>query len=385
MSKGSFKKFFRWIYRNRSISLTPEGTRFVLLVFAIGLAAINTGNNLLYLLLAMMLSLIVLSGILSERCLKHLTIHRQTPQHIYAGRPTTAYFSIVNGKTRHPSFSLRIMDVIQDRLLDRGIHILHLGPGLSTLQPYSLLIPKRGLVRVQAVKIFTRFPFSLFVKGLTIPLESELVVYPEIKPIPPHLDNDLLATGHDRSRPRRGYGGDLYNLRTYQPGDDSRSIHWRTTARTNVLVVRELEAEERQEITILLPTYAPQAIWETLNQSQDQAALFEDAVKLTASFVVHFKKKGFAIRALIGNHLIPMGTGESHQYEILHALALCQPEQQPTTDPTSIPHDNLDEVSQGESFTLLVLPWNDSRFERAFNGHGKILRVWEFTEPTHDT
>ncbi len=385
MSKSSLQKFFQWIYRNRSISLTPEGTRFVLLVFAIGLAAINTGNNLLYLLLAMMLSLIVLSGILSERCLKHLTIHRQTPQHIYAGTPTIAYFSIVNRKTRHPSFSLRVMDVIQDRLLDRGIHILHLGPGLSTLQPYSLLIPKRGLVRVQAVKILTRFPFSLFVKGLTIPLESELVVYPEIKPIPAQLDKELQATGHDRSRPRRGRGGDLYNLRTYQPGDDSRTIHWRTTARTNVLVVREQEAEERQEITLLLPTYAPQVFWDTLAHHPSHAAVFEEAVKLTASLVVHFQKKGFGIQALIGNHLIPMDSGETHQYDILRALALCQPERQPFTDPASIPHDNLDQVSQGENFSLLILPWNDPLFERAFNGNGKILKVWEQMEPVHDS
>ncbi|TLY20952.1 MAG: hypothetical protein E6K66_09515, partial [Nitrospirae bacterium] len=60
--------FVRGMSRWRSIRLTSEGTRFLLFTFGIGLAAINTGNNLFYLLLAMMLSLIVISGLLSEHC-----------------------------------------------------------------------------------------------------------------------------------------------------------------------------------------------------------------------------------------------------------------------------------------------------------------------------
>src|SRR3989442_12957144 len=75
----------RW----RSIRLTSEGTRFLLFTFGIGLAAINTGNNLFYLLLAMMLSLIVISGLLSEHCLRRLEFHRHVPDLIMANEPTT--------------------------------------------------------------------------------------------------------------------------------------------------------------------------------------------------------------------------------------------------------------------------------------------------------
>ncbi|HEX6825515.1 MAG TPA: hypothetical protein VF077_04290, partial [Nitrospiraceae bacterium] len=81
--------FVRGLSRRRSIRLTSEGTRFLLFTFGIGLAAINTGNNLFYLLLAMMLSLIVISGLLSEHCLRRLEFHRHVPDLIMANEPTT--------------------------------------------------------------------------------------------------------------------------------------------------------------------------------------------------------------------------------------------------------------------------------------------------------
>src|SRR5713226_9158843 len=93
------REFFRWFYRYRSLRLAPEGIRFLLLTFAVGVAALNTGNNLLYLLLAMMLSLVVMSGILSEQCLRHLAIYRRPPAHIFANSPATVTLSIAN---RHP-------------------------------------------------------------------------------------------------------------------------------------------------------------------------------------------------------------------------------------------------------------------------------------------
>ncbi len=121
MPAGRMRKFFRWFYRNRSLSLTSEGKRFVLLALAIGLAAVNTGNNLLYLLLAMMLSLIVVSGLLSEQCLRRVLIQRRLPAHIFAGSPSTGYFSIANGKARVPSFSLHVMDLIGELSINRGV------------------------------------------------------------------------------------------------------------------------------------------------------------------------------------------------------------------------------------------------------------------------
>ena len=106
------REFFRRFYRYRSLRLPPEGTRFLLLTLAVGMAALNTGNNLLYLLLAMMLSLIVMSGILSEQCLRHLVIRRVIPDNMFANSPATVTLAVANRQPRLPSFSLRVLDIV---------------------------------------------------------------------------------------------------------------------------------------------------------------------------------------------------------------------------------------------------------------------------------
>ena len=96
----------------RSTRLTPEGTRFLLFALAVGIAAINTGNNLFYLLQAMMLSLVILSGLLSELCLRGLLFRRHVPDYIFANEPVQVSVTISNQKSYLPSFSLRLFDMV---------------------------------------------------------------------------------------------------------------------------------------------------------------------------------------------------------------------------------------------------------------------------------
>src|SRR4030066_1587531 len=83
----------------RTLSFTKEGRRFIAILFVIGIAAINTGNNLLYLVVAMMLSLIVISGILSESTLRNIEIYRTMPLHIFADTPALVRWTILNMKS----------------------------------------------------------------------------------------------------------------------------------------------------------------------------------------------------------------------------------------------------------------------------------------------
>ncbi len=380
MVPGRLRRFLRWFYRNRSLSPTPEGKRYVLLAVAIGLAAVNTGNNLLYLLLAMMLSLIVLSGVLSEQCLRHLLITRRLPEHMFAGRPATGYFHISNRKTQLPSFSLHLLDLIDDRPIDRGVYLAHLAPGTSTLQPYPLLIPRRGIYRIEAVKVITRFPFSLFIKGLTIRLVSEAVVYPHVKPLPAVIQSQLEFLGHDQEILRRGQGPDLYNLRLYQPGDDSRAIHWRTTARTSSLIIRESQAEDQRHVALALPTVLPPGYDEAGALTPELEQAFERAVVLAASLAVHLHEAGFGIRGLVGDCVLGEGKGIDHLHDILRALGLCQPTQPPDPSASLLSFEHrLSQASAGAT-TLLILPWEDPRLHMFSPGVARVFRASEFAE-----
>src|SRR3970282_3009967 len=82
----------------RTLSFTKAGKRYIAILFVIGIAAINTGNNLLYLIVAMMLSLIVISGLMSESTLRSITVKRTLPRNAYKNSPVTITYSVTNDK-----------------------------------------------------------------------------------------------------------------------------------------------------------------------------------------------------------------------------------------------------------------------------------------------
>src|SRR3954468_10987217 len=87
---------------------TREGWWFLGATLVVGMAAINGGINLLFLVFGMMLSLILASGVLSEICIRHLTVTRRIPGSIHAGTPFLMGIAVRNDKKRVPTFSLEV-------------------------------------------------------------------------------------------------------------------------------------------------------------------------------------------------------------------------------------------------------------------------------------
>src|SRR5690606_23144997 len=82
----------------------------VLLSLVVGFGAVNTGNNLLFLLMGMLLSLIIASGILSEGVLRKLHVSRKLLSRAVAGRDTSGTYIVAN-KAGYPALSLEIADL----------------------------------------------------------------------------------------------------------------------------------------------------------------------------------------------------------------------------------------------------------------------------------
>ena len=193
--------------------LTSEGIRFLLFTIGIGVAAVNTGNNLFYLLLAMMLSLVVISGLLSEQCLRRLDFHRHVPDLIMANQPTTVTLSVTNRNPWLPSFSLRLFDVVGGQNLDRGLFVDHLPAQRSVLFSYPILATTRGRLKLEGIRAETLFPFGLFLKRALYRVPAEIPVSPPIRPLSLRFVDELVSEGQGLSLPRRGHGMQLYNLR----------------------------------------------------------------------------------------------------------------------------------------------------------------------------
>ena len=144
-------------YKTRSLIVTSLGARFIFLMLAIGIAAINTGNNLLYLILAMMLSLVVISGILSEACLYRLRVKRFIPEALYAGRPVSITLAVYNDKKIIPSFSLYVKDSLEgfSEGASREKYFFKLPPATFQERSYPLFFSKRGVYPLQGVSFST--------------------------------------------------------------------------------------------------------------------------------------------------------------------------------------------------------------------------------------
>lgn len=363
----------RYLATRRSIRLTSEGTRFLLFTIGIGVAAINTGNNLFYLLLAMMLSFVVISGLLSEQCLRRLDFHRHVPDLIMANEPTTVTLSVTNQNGWLPSFSLKLFDVTGGQNLDRGLFVDHLPAKRSMLLSYPILATSRGRLHLECVRAETLFPFGLFLKRALYQVPAEILVGPPIKPLSLRFIDELVSEGQGLSLPRRGHGTQLYNLRRYQPGDDSRTIHWLTTARTSHLIVRETEAEDQRRITIVLSTLAP----------EDQHRLFERSVTLVASLLWHLSQKSYPLRLIVGGEDSGLRSGSDHLLTMLRLLALCQRhspglDDKPFADPLSTL--SLD----GErGYTVVIMPWSHSDCQPAMAAVDRILQAPQIEDLTH--
>jgi uncharacterized protein (DUF58 family) len=281
---------------------------------AVGIAAVNTGNNLFYLLLAMMLSVILVSGLLSELTLRRLAFRRHVPDYVFADTPARISLTISNHKTGFPSFSLKLLDLADESGLDGGTSIPFLGPRASRHLTHTFQASRRGLYRLDGIGIATCFPFGLFQKTVFYPDEAAILVCPALVPLSLPIVQQLSAMGQDLALGRRGPGMALYNLREYRPGDDSRAIHWMTTARTAKLMLKETEADDQRIVTILLSPVA----------ATDKEIAFERAVSIAASLVAYFHDRDYSIRAVIGDEEIRFGTGVEHYVRILRALALCK-------------------------------------------------------------
>ena len=362
MAFQSLRLSLHRLSQHRAIRVTTEGTRFLLLTLAVGIAAVNTGNNLFYLLLAMMLSLIVLSGLLSEQCVRRLEFHRHLPDALFVHQPAVASVWIANHKTQIPSVSLRILDVVGGQDADRGLHLTHLAPGSSTLRSYQLLIQRRGKYHLDGIRVITPFPFGLFQKKAFYPCEATLIVCPALIPLPPLRLRELQSVGQEQALSRRGPGTSLYNLREFRPGDDSRAIHWLTTARTAKLMIKETEAEDQHTITLALLTACP----------DEEDRTFERALSIAASLVEHFLKDEVRLCLLIGDQRELWAEGEEESLRLFHALALC--ERRPVT--TSAAEQQgmaLSLAASAEGPTILLSAWSNAVHGEAFRAVDLIL------------
>jgi uncharacterized protein (DUF58 family) len=294
---------------------TREGWWFLVATLLVGAAAVNGGVNLLFLIFGMMLSLVIASGILSELCLRGLTVTRRPPAALHAGTPFLMGIAVRNDKQKVPTFSLEVEDLVDGRPVDRRCYYLKLPAGRVQETAYRHVLPRRGYHQLTGFRLSTRFPFGLIRKSRDVAAPAQLLVYPALCAVPEHLLPGGRTEQGKRQVARPSRRGDFFGLREFRPGDDPRDVHWRVSARRGRLFIRESEEESSRTVLVVLED-AGGAIPE---------AAYEAAVSLAASVALHLLKGGFLVGLAAGATSLPPGGGSTAAGPILQALATVQP------------------------------------------------------------
>src|SRR5580704_15002766 len=257
--------FSRWLdaWRKvrppRRLKFTREGKFFVGITLGVGFAAINTANNLLYLLLGMLLALIVVSGIMSELSLRDLTVVRRLPLRAQVGRAHLVEIEVYNHKLYVPSYAIEVEDLRFGQPADKRCFFLKISPHSAQVAAYRRTPVQRGRDAHVGFRIATRFPFGLFEKSREVLADGELVIYPAVDPVQLSPAPAGRSPGADAVG-GRGHGEEFFGLKLMRAGEDPRDVHWRKTASTGQMVMRERARETRPDITLTLDAIRPSAV-----------------------------------------------------------------------------------------------------------------------------
>lgn len=287
--------------------LTREGGIFLGALILVLAAAINTNNNLLYMVLSALLAILLLSGVLSLVNFKSLEMELLLPARAFAGETLAYSLRIRNRGRMFPAFSL------QTEPPGNGLYFPLIQPQDSVLYPGEAKFSRRGRYSFDQLRTASRFPFGFILKARHYPVRAECLCYPQILP----LDElgisirDILGT-HERLE--RGMGSDLYTIRDYVPTDSSRHVHWKATAKTGGLKTREYADEESRNLVLIFDRYG---------QPSDSEA-FEALVTRAASLCFHLIKDGAKVSLVSDDWKSSEDTSEASLDSILNYLALVE-------------------------------------------------------------
>ncbi len=333
--------------------VTRVGVIYVVIVLLIGVAALNTGNNLLYIIVAAMLAAILASGFASAVVLRDLELEVEVPEHVFAKRATVGRVVLRNPRRWVPSFSVNVVSLkkktsaqwrwvrtrfelpmakengkrmfsLPDRRLQRvntaeeapeifegSVFFPFIPAGCEVKADVQLHFERRGTYRQQSFGVATRFPFAFLTKSRRVRLGKEVIVYPSVEPADEFFEVLPLITGEFASFVR-GRGYDLYRIREYMPEDSARHVDWKATAKSGSLKVREFSREDERKLRIVFDNPAPGAVSEKT---------YEDAVALTASLSWHFSAENTDL-----SFVAPGYTAGPDIYSFLSYLAVVHPQ-----------------------------------------------------------
>lgn len=198
----------------------------------LGFAAVNTGNNLLYLMVSALLGFMAISGLIGQRNLLRLKVQLLPDADLYARLPTQVTVVIENRRRWLSAFLISI-EIGSDKTL---VPLLAAGQRQRVALP--LTARRRGYYQFPEIWVRSCFPVNFFVRGLRLQAPHPVLVYPQPLSARPAAGAQGRATSRQQELPQQGLDGEVRSIDEYSSKDPLKSIHWKLSARHDELKVR---------------------------------------------------------------------------------------------------------------------------------------------------
>ena len=197
-----------------------------------------------------MLSFMGISGFLGARNISRLRIDIEFPEEIFAKTQIPIKIKLENKRRYLPSFLIRIE--LDNRFQKNTFVIPYIKNGSSEEIHIPIKFDKRGTHQIDKLRICSVFPFNFFIRCKLYKIDKKVVVFP--KPIKCEFSSIWQSKPKKRKGEnisnKIGYGGDIIGIRNYIYGDPIKYIHWKATAKTGELKVKEFLSLEFQPTII---------------------------------------------------------------------------------------------------------------------------------------
>lgn len=277
--------------------ITVAGALYVAAFLLIALAAVNTQRAMLLLLFGIMFGLYLLSVAIARVMLLSVDVRRDLPEGCFADQVVYLGYRLSHRRGRLPALGLELEERNPPAELETvGAFCLHLSAEGTFQSGSRFLVHRRGHYVLGRMRLSTRFPFYLMRAYRDVVKEDKLIVWPRLG----KLKIDLLARGavevSDAAPSSVGSGSDeFFGLREYRQGDSLRWIHWKRSAATGGLVVREMSKPRPEVLYVVLDTQL-----EHTGEVEREAR--EKRIRLAATIIENAFRREYRIGAALAMH-----------------------------------------------------------------------------------
>ena len=290
-------------------ALSLQGIVFVVILAFVTVCAVLRNVNLLVVVSGTMSASLILCWRCSRKMVANIVAKRLLPEEVYANEAISIQWQVDNLRATS-IFNLRIDDRVsrndlqsqplRGAIASKGSRRNSIGilmfegvlPHESCLSSYRATFPSRGVYRAGPAIVSTQFPLPLIKCWFRTLQTTDIHVAPAPGQLLPGWFSQLKKNENcfeNRSSQQGSNEDEFFAIRNWQAGDSLKRIHWRSTAKTRVPMVRQFESHSPDAVFIAADLYADHDKMSNLLDPESESQICENILGLLATLLLQWR------------------------------------------------------------------------------------------------